>query len=54
MLRALGFRFLDGMGAELIGGGEVLGGIGSVEDSPVCAELRSAPSGRQNPGQRCL
>ena len=40
MLRALGFRFLDSKGAELIGGGEILGDIASVDDSAVCAELR--------------
>ena len=42
MLRALGFRFLDAEGAELVGGGEILERIKSIDDSGVLPSLRDA------------
>ena len=42
MLRALGFRFLDAEGAELIGGGEILEHIYSIDDSGALPSLREA------------
>ena len=42
MLRALGFRFLDVEGAELVGGGEILESIKSIDDSGVLPSLRDA------------
>lgn len=39
MLRALGFRFLDSEGAELVGGGEILERIDSIDTSAVRKEL---------------
>lgn len=42
MLRALGFRFLDAEGAELVGGGEILECIKSIDDSGVLPSLRDA------------
>lgn len=39
MLRALGFRFLDAQGAELIGGGEILEHIVTIDASTVRKEL---------------
>lgn len=40
LLRALGFRFLDSRGNELIGGGEILKSIRTIDDSQVCSELK--------------
>jgi glycerate kinase len=42
MLRALGFRFLDAEGRELVGGGEILERIVTIEDSGVLEELSDA------------
>lgn len=42
MLRALGFRFLDAAGSELVGGGEILERIFSIDDSGVSAAVREA------------
>ena len=42
MLRALGFRFLDAEGAELVGGGEILERIMTIDDSGVSPSLREA------------
>ena len=42
MLRALGFRFLDAEGAELVGGGEILESIKSIDDSGVLPSLSDA------------
>ena len=42
MLRALGFRFLDGEGRELTGGGECLRQIASIDDSGAADGLREA------------
>ncbi|MBR5138308.1 MAG: glycerate kinase [Alistipes sp.] len=42
MLRALGFRFLDAEGQELIGGGEILAQIASIDDSGALEALREA------------
>lgn len=42
MLRALGFRFLDAEGAELVGGGEILEHIYSIDDSGALPSLRDA------------
>ncbi|MBR4969021.1 MAG: glycerate kinase [Alistipes sp.] len=39
MFRALGFRFLDHSGKELIGGGEILEHIADIDDSAVVPEL---------------
>lgn len=39
MLRALGFRFLDHAGNELVGGGEVLEQIASIDDNQTIPEL---------------
>lgn len=39
MLRALGFRFLDSEGAELVGGGEILERIESIDSSNARKEL---------------
>ena len=39
MFRALGFRFLDHIGKELIGGGEILEHIADIDDSAVVPEL---------------
>lgn len=39
MLRALGFRFLDAEGNELIGGGEILERIDQIDDSAARVEL---------------
>lgn len=39
MLRALGFRFLDSEGAELVGGGEILERIATIDSSAVRKEL---------------
>jgi glycerate kinase len=39
MLRALGFRFLDAEGNELIGGGEILERIDHIDNSTVRTEL---------------
>lgn len=40
MLRALGFRFLDAAGSELIGGGEVLEAIEKIDASQCLSELQ--------------
>ena len=42
MLRALGFRFLDGEGNALQGGGEILENIARIDDSCVCREVRES------------
>lgn len=42
MLRALGFRFLDVEGAELVGGGEILERIMTIDDGGVLPSLREA------------
>ena len=42
MLRALGFRFLDAEGAELVGGGEILERIYSIDNSGALPSLRDA------------
>ena len=42
MLRALGFRFLDAEGCELVGGGEILDKIASIDDSGVLEALRES------------
>lgn len=42
MLRALGFRFLDAEGRELVGGGEILERIVTIDDSSVLKELSEA------------
>ena len=42
MLRALGFRFLDGEGRELTGGGECLRQIASIDESGAADGLREA------------
>lgn len=42
MLRALGFRFFDSEGQELIGGGEILECIETIDDSAVMEELCEA------------
>ena len=42
MLRALGFRFLDAEGAELVGGGDILEHIYSIDDSGALPSLREA------------
>ena len=42
MLRALGFRFLDGEGRELTGGGECLQRIASIDESGAADGLREA------------
>ena len=42
MLRALGFRFLDAEGAELVGGGEILEHIYSIDNSGALPSLRDA------------
>ena len=42
MLRALGFRFLDAEGAELVGGGEILEHIYSINNSGALPSLRDA------------
>lgn len=42
MLRALGFRFLDAEGRELVGGGEILERIVTIDDSGVFEELSEA------------
>lgn len=39
MFRALGFRFLDHSGKELIGGGEILEHIADIDDSAIVPEL---------------
>lgn len=39
MLRALGFRFLDSEGAELVGGGEILERIATIDSSSARKEL---------------
>lgn len=39
MLRALGYRFLDNIGNELIGGGGILEDIASIDDSQVLSGL---------------
>ena len=39
LLRALGFRFLDSNGMELIGGGEILEKIDDIDDSRALSEL---------------
>ena len=39
LLRALGFRFLDSNGMELIGGGEILEKIADIDDSRALSEL---------------
>lgn len=39
LFRALGYRFLDGVGEELIGGGEILERIVDIDDSNVIPEL---------------
>mgnify|MGYP002514942343 CR=1 FL=1 len=39
MLRALGFRFLDSEGAELVGGGEILERIATIDTSAARKEL---------------
>ena len=39
LFRALGYRFLDGAGEELIGGGEILERIVDIDDSNVIPEL---------------
>ena len=38
--RALGFRFLDSKGEELVGGGEILENISKIDASAVCNEIR--------------
>lgn len=42
MLRALGFRFLDAEGQELVGGGEILDKIATIDDSGVLEALHEA------------
>ena len=42
MLCALGFRFLDAEGAELVGGGEILERIATIDDSGALPLLRDA------------
>ncbi len=42
MLRALGFRFLDNAGRELIGGGEVLESIATIDSSKLIPEAMEA------------
>ena len=42
MLRALGFRFLDAEGRELVGGGEILDKIASIDDNGVLEALRES------------
>ncbi len=42
MLRALGFRFLDAEGCELVGGGEILAQIASIDGSGAMGELHDA------------
>lgn len=42
MLRALGFRFLDSKGQELVGGGEILERIDTIDDSAALKELCEA------------
>lgn len=42
MLRALGFRFLDAEGCELVGGGEILDKIASIDDSGALEALRES------------
>ena len=42
MLRALGFRFLDAEGAELVGGGEILERIATIDDSGALPLFRDA------------
>ena len=42
MLRALGFRFLDAEGRELIGGGEILDKIASIDDSGALEALHES------------
>lgn len=42
MLRALGFRFLDAEGAQLVGGGEILEHIYSIDNSGALPSLRDA------------
>ena len=39
MFRALGYRFFDGCGEELVGGGEILERIVDIDDSNVIPEL---------------
>ena len=40
VFRALGFRFLDSKGEELVGGGEILENISKIDDSAICNEIR--------------
>ena len=42
MLRALGFRFLDAEGRELVGGGEILDKIASIDDSGALEALHES------------
>ena len=42
MLRALGFRFLDAEGQELVGGGEILDKIATIDDSGALEALHEA------------
>ena len=42
MLRALGFRFLDAEGQELVGGGEILDKITTIDDSGALEALHEA------------
>ena len=42
MLRALGFRFLDAEGQELVGGGEILDKIATIDDSGALEVLHEA------------
>ena len=42
MLRALGFRFLDAEGCELVGGGEILDKIASIDDSGALEALHES------------
>ncbi len=42
MLSALGFRFLDVAGCELVGGGEILERIVSIDESSVMPQVRDA------------
>ena len=42
MLRALGFRFLDAEGCELVGGGEILDKIATIDDSGALEALRES------------
>lgn len=42
MLSALGFRFLDAAGCELVGGGEILERIVAIDESDVMPQVRDA------------